>query len=77
MSLVDRDIFEDMDDATLASAYKDYRGFCKTGTIPDGTVLGKARDAYCERSAAHGLIQLQVDFLEEVAKRWAQEQGIF
>ena len=73
----DRKIFEEMDDATLALAYRDYLGFCKTGIISDDTVLGGARDVYCEHSDAHGLIQLQVNFLEEIARRWGQEQGVF
>ncbi len=77
MIVDDREIFEEMDDATLALAYKDYLGFCKTGIIPDNTVLGGARDVYCGHNDVHGLIQLRVDFLEEVAKRWAQKQGIF
>lgn len=62
--------FETMSDADLRSALADFEEYRRTKAISDDTLLGKARDMYCETQGVSGIINLQADLLFACALRW-------
>ena len=67
---VDDNFFHEFRDGALKSALNDYLEWFSTGIIPDDGVLAKARDYYCKKYDAHGLIILEQRLLFECAMRW-------
>ncbi len=64
-------VFNKMSDAALRKVLLDYESYRETGFIPDDGLLADARDQYCAKYEANSFINLQVDLLYEVARRWA------
>ena len=62
--------FHELRDGALETAFDDLLKWGETGVIRDDSILAKARDYYCKKYEAHGLILLEQYLLFECAKRW-------
>ena len=65
----DENFFQSLSDKEFLIVLNEFEEYNHTRMIPDGSILAKARDIYCKRHGAQGLIVMQFELLFVCANR--------
>ena len=65
-----KNVFSSLNEAELKTVYQEYIDWCGTGVIAKDTSLNTLKQTYIEQFSTSALHRMELDFLQEVAKRY-------